>query len=189
MPSKQEDLRRAFRHSLHGEILYNTQEYPSALLEFQKALPIFIQALGKKHRNTIDIYVKLGETYQVLGNYETALLNFKNALRFSLMMNQQNYDFPPLKSIYEKIAQIQFKKGCYQDVYNSLEELFEILTATKGLNSLEVANCHENFGKLYIKIGQYEKAIHSYSKALTIKQKKFSRRTFYRISGSSFGIQ
>jgi len=86
-------------------------------------------------------------------------------------MNQQNHNWPTLANIYEKITQIQFKKRSYQDVHNSLEKLLEILLATKGVNSLEVANCNERFGKLYIKVGQYEKAVSSYSKALVIKQK------------------
>jgi parallel beta-helix repeat protein len=127
-----------------------------AIRFYQEALK-----LTKKTEENIRIFCSLGETYEMLGDYNTSLSNYKKAL--SLTKDKKGRS-----KIQSKIGIIYFKKGDYK---NSTNHCNESLKLVKGSRSSEEAEAFEVLGFVNYRTGSYGKAVEYHKRSLEIREK------------------
>lgn len=100
----------------------------------------------------------MGDLFNEHGLFETALVQYERALAYFRDANKQH----GVNRTIMDIGYTEFLQGNYSA---SLSHLNEALASFEPL-SLDVAQCHENLGRVYIALGQYAVALQHLEPAL-----------------------
>ena len=112
--------------------------------------------------NPFDAYYfeKLGKMYYIIGEYSSAIAEFKWAIK---LKSSKNYTYPSRSFLYFLCGRAYFKKGDYKRAIDSF---------TKAINLFPDAHYYEDRGKAYYKVGEFRKAIEDFTKAMSLEPDK-----------------
>jgi len=180
-------------YNIIGEIYYKQNEYKKALEYFAKAIEIYKKLPHKDESTSEDdinvcdcyavsaTYSNIGKIYKNINDYESALKNYHNAIKFSLIDDKEESQV--LYELIEEIVELLKNDvdGKYQNfdtvmIYadeciiclkiNKLEKTFDVNITINSVNELEIAEAYDFIGNIYTKIKEQNKANEFYDKAL-----------------------
>jgi len=122
--------------------------------------------------NPFDAYYfeKLGKMYYIIGEYSSAIAEFKWAIK---LKSSKNYTYPSRSFLYFLCGRAYFKKGDYKRAIDSF---------TKAINLFPDTLYYEERGKAYYKIGEFHKAVEDFIEAMNLEENRelLLNRNFYR---------
>lgn len=143
-----------------GHEAWKDKQLEKAVEYFGKASELWFKE-GKKDLYAAALYW-LGYTYELLGNYNSSLDAYKNAL----FVVEQSGDKEGIASYQNKIAEVYMAWGKYDLAIEYLNRSIEI---SKDGNRLDLAAiCMLNVGDIYRAWGKFKQAIENYNRALGI---------------------
>lgn len=150
-----------------GEQYVKEGRYHDALNYYETKLEQIIKNSGEYSQNAAVFYDHIGEVYIYLGNRDEAL----NFLDKAIQINTKYKDELELAVNYNQIGKIYINIGGDAKEGLSYLDKAEAIYRKKSLEkSLAMASVLSNKGRLYNKVGQYEKALEYYKSALNIDQ-------------------
>ncbi|MFC2149735.1 adenylate/guanylate cyclase domain-containing protein, partial [Candidatus Auribacterota bacterium] len=125
---KEEDLEHAAAHNLAASRRYQELiRVPEAIKAIEMAISVLDYEIrqniaGEDAKNTIlAAYKNLGELYKTVGNYESALESFSNALNYC------GNDIERIGILFDGITFIQFRLDKIDELEKTLEEVISII--------------------------------------------------------------
>ncbi len=104
----------------------------------------------------------LADSVDRSGRFDSALLLWKNTLEKSLYVN---YRYGAAKSLY-RISMIQFRKGNYKEVLHSCREALLYCDTQYKSSNIFIAGMYNNIALVYLYMGDYERSMRIFQKAL-----------------------
>lgn len=161
---KKEDLSDFYY--LKGIISFKGSNLDSALFFLKKALEIN-RLKRKNHLSTANSYHYIATINHLKGEYEHAIINYKNALKIKQSVLDSN-DLS-IADTYNNIGVYFVDIGDYNlGIVNHTKALR--IRLNSGVEGIKIADSYNNIGLLYEQIGQNEKALNFLMKALVIKK-------------------
>ena len=154
-------LEDANNHHKAGMKYYQNGDYRNALINFQEALKIRENMLGKEHPNTANSCNNVGFVYNSMGDYPKALEFYTRALDvYEKVLGKEH---PDTANSYNNIGLVYKSMGDYPKALEFHIRALNILEKILGKKHPYVALVYNNMGKDYINIKDYSKAF-AYSK-------------------------
>ncbi len=148
-----------------GNIYLYHGEYKKALVEYRKGMVILNQNKGKRLSFEASILTNMGACYKALGNLDTAMLYFENALKIRKKIGPTT----SVAGIYDNIGSIKKSQGDFDAALTYFQESLTIRKKTKIPRW--IASSYGNIGLLYAKQKKSRKAIVYLKKAIDIAEK------------------
>lgn len=157
---KHQEARQAFEKLItlrpnDATAYFRLAETYKDLKMFPQALKVYQHSL-KLMPNQAEAYNGLGISYGALAQYDKALLAYQQSLALS----------PGNARVYNNMATIYGQRGQLQEAVEWYEKA---VNAPREINSSGLAVMHHNLGVTYKGLKQYDKAIESLEKAITLK--------------------
>ncbi len=138
--------------------------YTNFTNEFKEARSIYDNSFfkiisanySKGHKNYVSHLQQIGQYYDLVDKYDSSLYFNQNAAN----AQKNNSGVYNLKNIpvLEKLADIQLKKGDYEQANSTINYAIEILSNNSKVNTLEKANTFETMSRLYNTLGKYKES-------------------------------
>ncbi|AEF80439.1 tetratricopeptide repeat protein [Leadbettera azotonutricia] len=142
----------AYSYRKSGLIYYMLGEYQKALGYHQKALENYETHVGRKIPDAADSYYDIGSVYNKMGEYQKALeYNHEGLEIWQAVLKRENY--PEIASPYHAPCIIRSNLANFSDRPSS-----------------DKVTCYHNIGVGYAFMGEYQKALEYYQKALGIRE-------------------
>lgn len=146
-----------------GIVYLYQKDYEKALKYYKVALETYNTHEYNEGRGTA--YLNIGEVYAKMGELDTAKDYYIKALVFAKSEN----DMEGIGTIYNEIAYINIVQNNLHEATYYLRQANDIFTRLN--NSIRIAECNINYGDLYMRTNDYQKAQQHYQKALDIANK------------------
>ena len=150
-----------------GHVLYDTSDYPKAIVYYQRALCIWRKILGPCHVDVSATAINAGQTHHKLGELDKLLSLYQEYFDIALMERHHHPGiFTVLKNtsqVYHEQNQLKEARSHYQDALKSGREVF-------GHFSRDAAMILNLLGNLLYKIRYFNEAIKIYKEGLSTKQ-------------------
>jgi AraC-like DNA-binding protein len=145
-----------------SRVLFNTGDIDSSHYFLVKSQKLKLES---HDLNELDrVYFQWGLIFQRKGDYKTAIGKFQQGLQFARLNN----NYPLEVRCYTELA------NCYRPLDNMAELNRMTLLAEKSLekggDSLQICNACVHLGLLFFDIGNYERSVASYFKAIRIAE-------------------
>ena len=160
----EESLQRA-------KALANGQEYEAAIEWYYQTLDLQKKVFGEKHLKVGKTYNNLGNSYDELGDYDKAEAAHRKGLQIKLTAvgNKEN----TVAISYLNLGVSLRHKGYINQALDCYEKALNIRLPLFGANHIKTANVYENIAICYETKGDYDKAITFYEKSLPIQIAKW----------------
>lgn len=148
--------------------------YKKALESTEKALEIEKRLSGDTSTQTAILYRQIGEAYRGLSNYEKALKYYNKAL--SILKQTIGDRHPETALTYGCIGVAYMELHNYKEAIYNTDKGLKIREETLGRDNTSTAESYYWLGEIYSKQSEYQdynKALEYYSKAETIRKKKY----------------
>ncbi|CAF4517707.1 unnamed protein product [Rotaria socialis] len=140
--------------------IYESRGGHEKLIEFNKKMLEFkLKRFSSTDPSLLSDYNNLGIAYMHLGNYDSALLNFNQAIKHFVVRQ---------RSDQAQYGQVHADQKRPKQVMDAYKESLNLKSNTLPHNDPAFAIAHNNIGKLYYSLKKYEKAIEHYKLALQI---------------------
>jgi tetratricopeptide (TPR) repeat protein len=150
-----------------GRALYNTADYPKAIVYYQRALHIRRKVLGTCHVDVSASAFNVGQTHHKLGELDKSLPLYQEYFDITSMEGRHHPGiFTVLKHIgqvYHEQNQLKEAMSHYQDALKSGREVF-------GHFSREAASILNLLGNLLYEVGDFNEAIKIYEEGLSTER-------------------
>lgn len=151
--------------------LYENADFENAILNYNKSEEILIKIKDDISAITLELYNKLGITFQIKGDYDRALLYFEKCI--SIYQNSASIDVSFLARIYNSIGTTYWRLGDFDNALKYMEKSLSISLKENGKNHPYSAHSLVNVGLIWSSQGNYYKAIINYEEALKIRLNTF----------------
>jgi CHAT domain-containing protein/Tfp pilus assembly protein PilF len=168
---------RVIREQNQGDILFNNHEYHEAvkhytlMLDASKMLGIY-----RNPEMESDVHRKIANCYEMMGNYENALLHVRQAMDIDSL----NGNLIGRIADFRQEGKVLIYMGLSLNGIKSLERSLALSNgmdqSLKNINKLSIADNYLVLGQLYSVMGQSEKALDYTRKALTLFSQANDRR-------------
>ena len=154
-----------------GDSYYSQGDYAQAIEFYNKALQIFIKALGENHPDVASSYNNLGASYHSQGHYDKAINYFNKVLQILLKVLGENH--PNVASSYNNLGLAYDHQGHYDKAIQYHNKALQIKLKVLGTNHPDVATSYFCLGSTYYNKQDSEvAAIHYLELALVIYREK-----------------
>ena len=173
--SRNEDRQRHY-FALAAQTAQANYANETAIEHYQRLLPLLPAA------EQGDILLKLGEVYQLVGQWENAEQMFAAALQ---QFGQQN-DTVAMGHSLRKLGTLQRSKGAYETALSQLQEaqtLFETANAQQPL-----ADTLQEMGIVYMQQGEFDRALALFQQCQRLTETIGDKRGQYRAIGNIGGL-
>lgn len=162
-----------------GSLHLENNNYDESLKYFNLATDINKRTIGKYHPDVGMCYNSIGLVYKKQGDYEKALEYFEKALEiYSKTFEDNNYHYI---AVYHNIGQMysdlydyniheEAAKNYIEKAANNHNKALNISLSALGEKNTKTADCYDNLGQDYLKMGNYELALENALKALKIRE-------------------
>ena len=96
-------------HNNIASVFEAEERYFEALLDYKKALRIYLKHHGSRHPRVAMVIVNLGNVYQLQGRYELSLQLYEKALQ--IYTGQLEDCHPNVSLVYTKIAFVYYQQS------------------------------------------------------------------------------
>ncbi|WP_281989894.1 CHAT domain-containing protein [Aquimarina aggregata] len=150
-----------------GVDYYYLKKYDDALVNYQKALSIFVNS--DSNYELFLIYHNIGTIFSNKGKNNKALEYHKKSLNIAFKVHKK--DHPDIAASYQNLGVISQDIGDFNKAIDYFNEALQIYRTTFGENNYNVADLNENIGGFYTAKKEYEIALKYYNKSLEIRNK------------------
>lgn len=138
------------------ELVYNQPK--EALKKAQQALELSSKI--KFTRGIASSFGRIGIYYDVIGQYDSAILYYKKSLNLHIKINNKK----GIGACYSNLGLTYLNKS---DYYNALSHFQAALKPLEDIKLyLFLGSCHNNIGLLYYEMKSYDKAISQFNNAI-----------------------
>lgn len=160
-----------------GDSFFNKQEYALAAQHYNLMLGASIKlGIYRNLSMESDVHNKIANCYEMLGDYNTALINVRNAINLDSADNNLTGRIRD----YRHEGKIFIYMGSYQKGIASVEKSLalseRIEQSLKNVNRLVVADNYLVLAQLYSVMGRLEKALDYSNKAISLFRQAGDRR-------------
>jgi tetratricopeptide (TPR) repeat protein len=121
---------RSVHHELQGDNYFIQKQYEDAMVEYRRALSLEEQCLGELHPTTLDLYLRMADSFGRTGDLEASLAEYKSAI---LIYEQLLGKFHvQVAGIYDKLAGLLMEKGEYETALSFYCKAYGIYDSTLG---------------------------------------------------------
>ncbi|UOE52074.1 tetratricopeptide repeat protein [Mucilaginibacter sp. SMC90] len=124
-------------------------------------------------------YRLLADLHQMMNNYTLAFEEAKRALKY---YNQANYT--ETQGLYALLGRLYYTQGDYKSAINYELKALKIATESNADNVRLICQINNNLGYDFIKLGDNQKAITYFSRALEIAKSEKDNATVYLLAGN-----
>ncbi|CAF1209817.1 unnamed protein product [Didymodactylos carnosus] len=149
-----------------GNVARHKREYDLALMNYNKALKIFLKALPPDHPDIAQTYNNIGGVQGDKGEYDLALINYDKALKIRVKALPPGH--PHIAETYGNIANVQGDKGEYDLALMNHDKALKIFLKALPPDHPDIAQTYNNIGGVQYDKGEYDLALMNYDKALKI---------------------
>jgi len=143
-------------------------DFKTSLEYVHLALKIRLETLGEYHPETAQTYTTLGDNYLLNTDYDQAILYFRKGLHINLRQPNGEQHIATAKN-YNSLGTAYLDKANIKMAYQSFLAGYKISVAALGkVNSITV-NSLTNIGNVFVKTGQFQKAMTIYRKVLYLR--------------------
>ncbi|TPN83044.1 CHAT domain-containing protein [Aquimarina algicola] len=167
--AQKKDTLVASRHFIKAQHLLTAWKLDSAIVYFEKALPIYQNANAQKKVATT--YEKIAETQRKNYDLDIALENAKKALAIKQQLFEDKH--PEIALSYNSIGHILKKQDKFQKAMEFYQKALSIQLKHFGENDYRVADCYHNMGTIDHILARYDQAMNHYQKALQTRVQTF----------------
>ncbi|MCP5102649.1 MAG: CHAT domain-containing protein [bacterium] len=154
--------------------LIKEAQYQSANFYLGKAIEIYTQV--KSWEKAIQCYIRLGDNYQRLEDYDNARLELNNALE--LTKNRLGYKHLELAKSFQKVGYKYLSSGKYDLAIEMYDKALSIQLEILDKNHPDVAKTYNSIALAYWNKGDSQKAHQNYNKSFSIKLRQFQKINF-----------
>jgi tetratricopeptide (TPR) repeat protein len=162
VPVSPDDIIRANKASIEGDLAYDRKEVYAALIKYLEAVRL--------NPNSEYLFNRMGIAYSQLKFYGEAIEAFRRAMALN-----PKYPYP-----YNNLGSVYFA----QKSYRKSEKYFRKAISLKA----DEASFHMNLGSLYLEKKQRDKALSEWRKSLALDPNIFSKRSAASLSSSSSSL-
>jgi len=162
------------KHTKYADILDNLAGMYSNKGDYERAEPLFLEALGIReqlHLDKIPSMHNLGLLYFLMGNYKKAIELNESVI--ALKKSTQTNITPDLAISLNTLANLRYY--AYND-FASAEQLYlealSIIETTMGKDHPDYASSLENLANMYSELGNYSRAESMFKEILKIRVKQ-----------------
>lgn len=154
------------------------KDFSSARNYFNRSLVSYRETYGTNDALFASIYENIGILYAFEGDFDRALEYQRKA--FSLRVNIYGEESPEVASSYRNIGICLRLKGDDNEALWFLNKALTFEEETEGKNKPDTADIHYQLGKIYFKMDQFDNALTSYQKAISIIVPEYSAHNIYK---------
>lgn len=169
LPLKETQIETGHRYVMNADKLAKEAQYKSSNYFLEKAIDIYTKI--EKWENTIKCYIRIGENFQRMENYDKAGENLNRALE--LTMNQPGYRDLELAKSFQKMGYKYLSSGEFNRALDMYNKSLLIRIRILGEHNIEVAKTYNSIALAYWNKGDSEKARENYKKSFAIKTHHF----------------
>mmetsp|Transcript_26746 Transcript_26746/g.46378 ORF Transcript_26746/g.46378 Transcript_26746/m.46378 type:complete len:475 (-) Transcript_26746:24-1448(-) len=115
--------------NIYGGIFHDQGKFAEANIQYQEALTMNLDSVGKWHPETAAIHNSLGTLFQDVGDLTAAGVHFRECL--DIQLKTLGGDNPEVASTYNNIATTLFQQGRPKEAAELLEEALSVLDAAQ----------------------------------------------------------
>ena len=157
------------QYAVSAEKLAKEAQYRSSNFLLKKAIDIYSQI--KNWEKAIQCYIRLGDNFQQLEDFEKAREELNNALEMT--RNQMGYKHLELAKSFQKMGFKYLSSGDYDKAIDMYDTALLIQLEILGKNHAEVAKTYNSIALAYWNKGDSQIANENYNKSFSIKLRQF----------------
>jgi tetratricopeptide (TPR) repeat protein len=174
-------LEKSFQlNSENKEAHFHIGQAYEELRDFGKAAEAYTAYLNSSPRDPQNVYVHLGTCQMETGQFEEAVVSFKEALKenpqdVKINYNQKAGQFDEAAEVYYLLAQLTPDDA--KIYYNTITRMYDeakmpekAIESTERMIAADPGNsgAYYNLGYMYVKLDNFEKAIEAFNKVIEI---------------------
>jgi CHAT domain-containing protein len=157
------------QYAASADKLAKEAQYRSSNFLLRKAIDIYSQI--KNWEKAIQCYIRLGDNYQQLEDFEKARQELNNAL--DMTRNQMGYKHLELAKSFQKMGFKYLSSGNYDQAIEMYDKALLIQLEILGKDHAEVAKTYNSIALAYWNKGDSQSAHLNYNKSFSIKLRQF----------------
>lgn len=154
-------------------IKYTIDNYEGALVDSQKALPLWNTAYGKEHYRVVSIYNQIARIYFLLGNTEQTKVYLQKVFAI---------DNPQVRKgrggYLNLLGEVYHREKRYKKAIQAFQEAIQVQIKTFGGDTPDNTEIYRNLSRSYRANKQFELALTNIQRALVLNNSAF-RSTNY----------
>ena len=139
-----------------------------ALQCFDHALTALEYHWGPYHPLHCTLYSILAFLYMKKGNFDEALILYKNSLMCSLRVLGPNH--PHTAEIYIELGNLYVQKNSVSEAITAIEKGFSVYQASLGINAIVTVTAGVKLAQLYIQTRKFDKALPLIKNAIVVHE-------------------
>lgn len=155
-------------HSAIGAIYVSRADYPTALQQFEAALPLYEEVRGSTDYQVGRARLNVAELLKEVHRYDEALEQALRAL--DIARTDLGPEHPDVGRAHSVLASIHRQRGDVDQALRSLRETLRIYETALGRDALPVAKAHESLGQVFMDEKRFDEAHEHLALALELKQ-------------------
>lgn len=157
------------QYAASADKLAKEAQYRSSNFLLRKAIDIYSQI--KNWEKAIQCYIRLGDNYQQLEDFEKARQELNNAL--DMTRNQMGYKHLELAKSFQKMGFKYLSSGDYDRAIEMYDKALLIQLEILGKDHAEVAKTYNSIALAFWNKGDSQSAHLNYNKSFSIKLRQF----------------
>jgi len=155
------DIARGLRGQ--GNVHLSQGNETEALTNFQEALDVYVEAVGKEHADSALCLDLVASTMTKMGKFDEALKKHLEAKEWRKSTEAHAKDVAA-NLVYT--ADVYTKQGEFNQALSLYNEALKLQTKhSSTINTPAIAQTHNRLGIIYKKLGKYQEALHEYEQA------------------------
>ena len=145
-----------------GKLRADLGDYTSAIDQFNQAIIHLKKEIASDQELLSRIFNYLGIAHHFLGNFDSALKNYRQALRFHVEQHADNMDFA---DILQNIAIIHIVKGNFDSADIYIQRSKQIRELHILADDQKMVTFYVNYGRFLLMLGNHSESLELYQKA------------------------
>lgn len=154
-------------------IKYTTDDYEGALIDSQKALPLWTTAYGKEHYRVVSINNQIARIYFLLGNTPQTKVYLEKVFAV---------DNPQVRKgrggYLNLLGEVYHREKKYKKAIQAFQDAIQVQIKTFGSDTPDNTEIYRNLSKSYRANKQFKRALASIQRALVLNNSAFSSTNY-----------